>query len=163
MFLSRHHHLLIDCWSCSITWKCEFSSNKNVYVKQSNPPPKSRSYSMASQGSGSSPLLVHRSNQNQSSLFSWSHTHKGSSLYSSKRSLLPDHLLEAREVQQRHPNAHSLVLESILWDERENLESYDSCGSWCQTTWAVFGTVLISVFFKSCTSVHKGATTPTPN
>lgn len=58
---------------------------------------------MASQGSSSSPMLVHRSNQNTASFFSWSHTHKGSSLYSSKRSLLPDHLLEAREVQQKSP------------------------------------------------------------
>lgn len=86
--------------------KSDFSSNKNVYITQSNPPLKSRSYSMASQGSSSSPMLVHRSNQNPASLFSWSHTQRGSSLYSSKRSLLPDHLLEAREVQQSHSNAY---------------------------------------------------------
>lgn len=79
---------------------------QNVYITQCHPPPKSRSYSTASQGSTSSPMLVHRSNQNPASLFSWSHTHKGSSLYSSKRSLLPDHLLEAREVQQSHPIAY---------------------------------------------------------
>jgi len=69
------------------------------YVLQSNPPPKSRSYSMASQGSGSSPMSVRRPSQNPASVFNWSQGHKGSSLYSSKRSLLPDHLMDAREVQ----------------------------------------------------------------
>ncbi|XP_011604563.2 oxysterol-binding protein-related protein 11 [Takifugu rubripes] len=80
---------------------------------KSNPPPKSRSYSMASQGSSSSPMLVHRSNQNPASLFSWSHTHKGSSLYSSKRSLLPDHLLEAREMMSQAQGQHRDLIQSI--------------------------------------------------
>ncbi|KAI4831791.1 hypothetical protein KUCAC02_001313 [Chaenocephalus aceratus] len=62
---------------------------------KTNPPPKSRSYSMASQGSGSSPMSVRRPSQNPALLFSWQ-ANKGSSLYSSKRSLLPDHLMEAR-------------------------------------------------------------------
>lgn len=69
-------------------------------IAQSNPPPKSRSYSMASQGSGSSPMSMRRPSQNPATLFGWSQVHKGSSLYSSKRSLLPDHLLDAREVQR---------------------------------------------------------------
>lgn len=82
---------------------------------------------MASQGSSSSPMLVHRSNQNAASLFSWSHTNRGSSLYSSKRSLLPDHLLEAREVQQSHPNASypiyymNVSCQSIFYDKGDNL------------------------------------------
>uniref|UniRef100_A0AAQ5Z0U2 Oxysterol-binding protein n=1 Tax=Amphiprion ocellaris TaxID=80972 RepID=A0AAQ5Z0U2_AMPOC len=39
---------------------------------KSNPPPKSRSYSMASQGSGSSPMSLRRPSQNPASLFGWS-------------------------------------------------------------------------------------------
>lgn len=70
-----------------------------LLLLQSNPPPKSRSYSMVSQGSGSSPMSVRRPSQNNNpNLFGWSQGHKGSSLYSSKRSLLPDHLMDAREV-----------------------------------------------------------------
>ncbi|CAF98210.1 unnamed protein product, partial [Tetraodon nigroviridis] len=80
---------------------------------KSNPPLKSRSYSMASQGSSSSPMLVHRSNQNPASLFSWSHTNRGSSLYSSKRSLLPDHLLEAREMMGQAQGQHRDLIQSI--------------------------------------------------
>lgn len=55
---------------------------------------------MASQGSGSSPMSIRRPSQNASSLFGWSQVNKGSALYSGKRSLLPDHLLDAREVLQ---------------------------------------------------------------
>lgn len=54
---------------------------------------------MVSQGSGSSPMSLRRPSQNNNpTLFGWSQGHKGSSLYSSKRSLLPDHLMDAREV-----------------------------------------------------------------
>lgn len=65
---------------------------------QSNPPPGSRSYSVASQSSASSPMSVRRPSQNANALFGWPQSHKGSSLYSSKKSLVPDHLLDAREV-----------------------------------------------------------------
>jgi len=54
---------------------------------------------MASQGSGSSPMSIRRPSQNPNTLFGWSQLNKGSSLYSSKRSLVPDHLMDAREVQ----------------------------------------------------------------
>ncbi|KAK1876523.1 Oxysterol-binding protein-related protein 11 [Dissostichus eleginoides] len=79
---------------------------------KTNPPPKSRSYSMASQGSGSSPMSVRRPSQNPASLFSWQ-ANKGSSLYSSKRSLLPDHLMEAREMMTQAQGQHRDVIQSI--------------------------------------------------
>uniref|UniRef100_A0A8D3ADE9 Oxysterol-binding protein n=1 Tax=Scophthalmus maximus TaxID=52904 RepID=A0A8D3ADE9_SCOMX len=80
---------------------------------KSNPPPKSRSYSMASQGSGSSPMSVRRPSQNPNSLFGWSQAHKGSSLYSSKRSLLPDHLMDAREMMTQAQGQHRDLIQSI--------------------------------------------------
>ncbi|KAJ3584355.1 hypothetical protein NHX12_014850 [Muraenolepis orangiensis] len=68
---------------------------------KSQPPSKSRSFSTVSQGSGSSPLAQRRSSQtaaSSSSFFSLTQGHKGSSLYSSRKSLLPDHLLDARQM-----------------------------------------------------------------
>ncbi|KAM6893918.1 oxysterol-binding protein-related protein 11-like [Xenentodon cancila] len=79
---------------------------------KSNPPPKSRSYSMASQGSGSSPMSMRRPSQNPSALFGWSQGHKGS-LYSSKRSLLPDHLMDAREMMSQAQGQHRDLIQSI--------------------------------------------------
>uniref|UniRef100_A0A3P9HE88 Oxysterol-binding protein n=1 Tax=Oryzias latipes TaxID=8090 RepID=A0A3P9HE88_ORYLA len=78
-----------------------------------NPPPKSRSFSTASQGSGSSPMSLRRPSQNPTSLFSWSQAHKGSSVYSSKRSLLPDHLIEAREMMNQAQVQHRDLIQSI--------------------------------------------------
>ncbi|XP_076008544.1 oxysterol-binding protein-related protein 11-like [Genypterus blacodes] len=80
---------------------------------KSNPPPKSRSYSMTSQGSGSSPMSMRRPSQNNATLFNWSQVHKGSSLYSSKRSLLPDHLLDAREMMTQAQGQHRDLIQSI--------------------------------------------------
>ncbi|KAM4601630.1 oxysterol-binding protein-related protein 11 [Polymixia lowei] len=80
---------------------------------KSNPPPKSRSYSMASQGSGSSPMSQRRPSQNAASFFSLSQLHKGSSLYSSKRSLLPDHLMDAREMMSQAQGQHRDLIQSI--------------------------------------------------
>ncbi|XP_041701163.1 oxysterol-binding protein-related protein 11 isoform X2 [Coregonus clupeaformis] len=84
---------------------------------KSNPPPKSRSYSMASQGSASSPLSQRRpsqlQNQNAASSFSMTQLHKGSSLYSSKRSLLPDHLLDAREMMTQAQGQHRDLIHII--------------------------------------------------
>ncbi|CAG5934037.1 unnamed protein product [Menidia menidia] len=80
---------------------------------KSNPPPKSRSYSMASQGSGSSPMSVRRPSQNPAALFNWPQGHKGSSLYSSKRSLLPDHLMDAREMMSQAQGQHKDLIQSI--------------------------------------------------
>ncbi|XP_026157622.1 oxysterol-binding protein-related protein 11 [Mastacembelus armatus] len=80
---------------------------------KSNPPPKSRSYSMVSQGSGSSPMSLRRPSQNPASLFGWSQVHKGSSFYSSKRSLLPDHLTDAREMMSQVQGQHRDLIQSI--------------------------------------------------
>ncbi|XP_024281636.1 oxysterol-binding protein-related protein 11 isoform X1 [Oncorhynchus tshawytscha] len=84
---------------------------------KSNPPPKSRSYSMASQGSASSPLSQRRpsqlQNQNAASFFSMTQLHRGSSLYSSKRSLLPDHLLDAREMMTQAQAQHRDLIQTI--------------------------------------------------
>ncbi|XP_070711486.1 oxysterol-binding protein-related protein 11 [Pempheris klunzingeri] len=80
---------------------------------KSNPPPKSRSYSMASQGSGSSPMSLRRPSQNPTTLFGWTQVHKGSSLYSSKRSLLPDHLQDAREMMSQAQGQHRDLIQSI--------------------------------------------------
>ncbi|CAB1449480.1 unnamed protein product [Pleuronectes platessa] len=74
---------------------------------------KSRSYSMASQGSGSSPMSVRRPSQNPNTLFGWSQVNKGSSLYSSKRSLLPDHLMDAREMITQAQGQHRELIQSI--------------------------------------------------
>ncbi|XP_057686573.1 oxysterol-binding protein-related protein 11 [Corythoichthys intestinalis] len=79
---------------------------------KSNPPPKSRSYSMVSQGSSSSPMSLRRPSQNPTSLFNWQ-MHKGSSLYSSKRSLLPDHLVEAREMMSQAQGQHKDLIQGI--------------------------------------------------
>ncbi|XP_028994609.1 oxysterol-binding protein-related protein 11-like [Betta splendens] len=78
-----------------------------------NPPSKSRTYSMASQSSGNSPMSVHRPNQNSASLFGWSQVNKGSSIYSSKRSLLPDHLMEAREMMSQAQGHHRDLIQSV--------------------------------------------------
>uniref|UniRef100_A0A8C2WV07 Oxysterol-binding protein n=1 Tax=Cyclopterus lumpus TaxID=8103 RepID=A0A8C2WV07_CYCLU len=80
---------------------------------KTNPPPKSRSYSMASQGSGSSPMSVRRPSQNPNTLFGWSQVNKGSSLYSSKRSLEPDHLMDAREMMTQAQGHHRDLIQSI--------------------------------------------------
>ncbi|XP_036947249.1 oxysterol-binding protein-related protein 11-like isoform X1 [Acanthopagrus latus] len=87
--------------------------NAKGAVEQSNPPPKSRSYSMASQGSGSSPMSMRRPSQNPNNLFNWSQVNKGSSLYSSKRSLLPDHLMDAREMMSQAQGQHRDLIQSI--------------------------------------------------
>ncbi|XP_077370161.1 oxysterol-binding protein-related protein 11 isoform X2 [Festucalex cinctus] len=79
---------------------------------KNNPPPKSRSYSMVSQGSSNSPMSLRRPSQNPSSLFNWQ-LHKGSSLYSSKRSLLPDHLMEAREMMSQAQGQHRDLIQGI--------------------------------------------------
>lgn len=68
-------------------------------IPQTNPPLQTRSLSLLSQGSGSSPGSQHRINQNANSLLGLSQLQRSSSLYSSRKSLLPDHLLEAREVR----------------------------------------------------------------
>uniref|UniRef100_A0A1A8JFC2 Oxysterol-binding protein n=1 Tax=Nothobranchius kuhntae TaxID=321403 RepID=A0A1A8JFC2_NOTKU len=80
---------------------------------KNNPPPSSRSYSVASQGSGSSPMSARRPSQNAASLFGWTQTNKGSSLYSSKRSMVPDHLVDAREMMSQAQGQHKDLIQSI--------------------------------------------------
>ncbi|XP_017282407.1 oxysterol-binding protein-related protein 11 isoform X2 [Kryptolebias marmoratus] len=80
---------------------------------KSNPPPSSRSYSVASQGSGSSPMSLRRPSQNANLLFGWSQAHKGSALYSSKRSMMPDHLVDAREMMSQAQGQHKDLIQSI--------------------------------------------------
>ncbi|KAG9349748.1 hypothetical protein JZ751_028196 [Albula glossodonta] len=79
----------------------------------SNPPLKSRSFSMASQGSGSSPVSQRRSSQNPASFFNLSQHSAASSLYTSKRSLLPDHLVDAREMMSQAQGQHRDLIQTI--------------------------------------------------
>ncbi|KAJ8350616.1 hypothetical protein SKAU_G00257460 [Synaphobranchus kaupii] len=80
---------------------------------KSNPPMKSRSFSMASQGSGGSPLSQRRSSQTPASFFTVSQHGAGSSLYASKRSLLPDHLVDAREMMSQAQGQHRDLIQTI--------------------------------------------------
>uniref|UniRef100_A0A8C2HC00 Oxysterol-binding protein n=1 Tax=Cyprinus carpio TaxID=7962 RepID=A0A8C2HC00_CYPCA len=80
---------------------------------KTNPPLQTRSLSMASQGSGSSPGSQHRINQNSNALLGLSQLQRGSSLYSSRKSLLPDHLLEAREMMSQAQGQHRDLIQSI--------------------------------------------------
>uniref|UniRef100_A0A8C6UVA1 Oxysterol-binding protein n=1 Tax=Neogobius melanostomus TaxID=47308 RepID=A0A8C6UVA1_9GOBI len=63
-------------------------------------------------GSGNSPMSMRRPSQNPSAMFNWSQV-KGSNLYSSKRSLLPDHLLDAREMMIQAQGQHRELVEGI--------------------------------------------------
>ncbi|KAK0156215.1 Oxysterol-binding protein-related protein 11 [Merluccius polli] len=83
---------------------------------KSQVPSKSRSFSTVSQGSSSSPLAQRRPSQtatSSASFFSLTQAHKGSSLYSSRKSLLPDHLLEAREMMVQAQSQHKDVIQNI--------------------------------------------------
>ncbi|XP_051567052.1 oxysterol-binding protein-related protein 11-like [Myxocyprinus asiaticus] len=80
---------------------------------KTNPPLQTRSLSIASQGSGSSPGSQHRINQNTNALLGLSQLQRGSSLYSSRKSLLPDHLLEAREMMSQAQGQHRELIQSI--------------------------------------------------
>uniref|UniRef100_A0A672ML39 Oxysterol-binding protein n=1 Tax=Sinocyclocheilus grahami TaxID=75366 RepID=A0A672ML39_SINGR len=64
-------------------------------------------------GSGSSPGSQHRVNQNSNALLGLSQLQRGSSLYSSRKSLLPDHLLEAREMMSQAQGQHRDLIQSI--------------------------------------------------
>ncbi|XP_035983842.1 oxysterol-binding protein-related protein 11 isoform X3 [Fundulus heteroclitus] len=80
---------------------------------ESNPAPDSRSYSVASQSSASSPMSLRRPSQNAPALFGWAQANKASSIYSSKKSLLPDHLLDAREMMSQAQGQHKDLIQSI--------------------------------------------------
>ncbi|MGH0162997.1 UNVERIFIED_CONTAM: hypothetical protein FKN15_044145 [Acipenser sinensis] len=75
-----------------------------------NPPLKSRSFSMASQSSGS-PLLQRRASQNAASFFNVLQ-HKGSSS-SSRRALQPDHLMAVREMMTQAEGQHRDLIQTI--------------------------------------------------
>ncbi|KAL4618092.1 oxysterol-binding protein-related protein 11 isoform X1 [Arapaima gigas] len=79
---------------------------------KSNASLKLRSFSMASQGSTSSPLSQRRSNQNTGFL-NISQLSRGSSLYSSRKSLLPDHLVDAREMMTQAQGQHKDLIQTI--------------------------------------------------
>ncbi|XP_036396327.1 oxysterol-binding protein-related protein 11 isoform X1 [Megalops cyprinoides] len=80
---------------------------------KSNPPLKPRSFSMTSQGSGSSPASQRRPSHNPTSFFNLSQQSTGSSLYASKRSLLPDHLVDAREMMSQAQGQHRDLIQTI--------------------------------------------------
>uniref|UniRef100_A0A673HBV2 Oxysterol-binding protein n=1 Tax=Sinocyclocheilus rhinocerous TaxID=307959 RepID=A0A673HBV2_9TELE len=62
---------------------------------------------------GSSPGSQHRVNQNSNALLGLSQLQRSSSLYSSRKSLLPDHLLEAREMMSQAQGQHRYLIQSI--------------------------------------------------
>ncbi|XP_066542265.1 oxysterol-binding protein-related protein 11 isoform X2 [Hoplias malabaricus] len=64
-------------------------------------------------GSASSPGSQRRISHNASSLLGLSQLHRGSSPYSSKRSLLPDHLVEAREMMSQAQGQHRDLVQCI--------------------------------------------------
>ncbi|KAL7881985.1 hypothetical protein AOLI_G00088340 [Acnodon oligacanthus] len=80
---------------------------------KTNPPLKTRSLSTTSQGSASSPGSQRRISYNTGSLLGLSQFHRGSSPYSSKRSLLPDHLVEAREMMSQAQGQHRDLVQCI--------------------------------------------------
>ncbi|XP_037395264.1 oxysterol-binding protein-related protein 11 isoform X2 [Pygocentrus nattereri] len=64
-------------------------------------------------GSASSPGSQRRISYNTGSLLGLSQFHRGSSPYSSKRSLLPDHLVEAREMMSQAQGQHRDLVQCI--------------------------------------------------
>ncbi|XP_006636415.2 oxysterol-binding protein-related protein 11 [Lepisosteus oculatus] len=80
---------------------------------KNNPPLKSRSFSVASQGSGKSPLMQRRPSQNAASFFGISQLHKGSATSASKRSLQPDHLVDVREMMTQAQGKHRDLIQTI--------------------------------------------------
>ncbi|XP_047011860.1 oxysterol-binding protein-related protein 11 isoform X3 [Ictalurus punctatus] len=81
---------------------------------KTNPPLKTRSLSTASQGSSSSPGSQRKISHNTGSLLGLSQFHRGSSNYSSsKRSVLRDHLVEAREMMTQAQDQHRDLVQCI--------------------------------------------------
>ncbi|KAM4626425.1 LOW QUALITY PROTEIN: oxysterol-binding protein-related protein 11 [Discoglossus pictus] len=81
-------------------------------IGKNNPPLKSRSFSVASQGSGNSPGSQRRPSQNAASFFNISH-HRG--MITSRRAqiLQPDHLGEVREMMTRAEGQQRDLMRSI--------------------------------------------------
>ncbi|XP_028663819.1 oxysterol-binding protein-related protein 11 isoform X1 [Erpetoichthys calabaricus] len=76
---------------------------------KNNPPLKSRSFSIASQGCSSSPILQRRSSQNMASFFSVSQ-HKTLTV---KRSQQPDHLVDVQEMMSQAEGQHKDLIQMI--------------------------------------------------
>lgn len=65
------------------------------------------------------------SQNNNPNVFGWSQGHKGSSVYSSKRSLLPDHLMDAREVTHQ-ANARPFHMQGEHRGLKQSLRLHDT-------------------------------------
>ncbi|XP_069588680.1 oxysterol-binding protein-related protein 11 [Ranitomeya imitator] len=81
-------------------------------IGKNNPPLKSRSFSLASQGSGSSPGTQRRPSQNASSFFSIGH-HRAVPASRKAAMLPPDHLGEVREMMSRAETQQRELMRSI--------------------------------------------------
>uniref|UniRef100_H3AQP0 Oxysterol-binding protein n=2 Tax=Latimeria chalumnae TaxID=7897 RepID=H3AQP0_LATCH len=81
-------------------------------IGKNNPPLKSRSFSMASQGSGSSPGSQRRASQNVSSFFNVGH-HKMPATAKRFQALQPDHLVEVRERMSQADGQHRDLIRCI--------------------------------------------------
>ncbi|KAM4025112.1 LOW QUALITY PROTEIN: oxysterol-binding protein-related protein 11 [Anomaloglossus baeobatrachus] len=81
-------------------------------IGRNNPPLKSRSFSLASQGSGSSPGSQRRPSQNAASFFSISH-HRAVPGSRKAQMLPPDHLGEVREMMSRAECQQKELMRSI--------------------------------------------------
>ncbi|GAA6086800.1 oxysterol-binding protein-related protein 11 isoform X1 [Tachysurus ichikawai] len=80
---------------------------------KTNPPLKTRSLSAASQGSSSSPASQRKISHNTGSLLGLSQLQRGTSNYSSKHSVLRDHLVEAREMMTQAQDQHRDLVQCI--------------------------------------------------
>ncbi|XP_073408019.1 oxysterol-binding protein-related protein 11 isoform X2 [Dendrobates tinctorius] len=81
-------------------------------IGKNHPPLKSRSFSLASQGSGSSPGSQRRPSQNASSFFSIGH-HRAVPTCRKAAMLPPDHLGEVREMMSRAESQQRELMRSI--------------------------------------------------
>uniref|UniRef100_UPI00398F49D4 oxysterol-binding protein-related protein 11 isoform X2 n=1 Tax=Pristiophorus japonicus TaxID=55135 RepID=UPI00398F49D4 len=80
-------------------------------IGKNNPPLKSRSFSMASQGS-SSPGLQRRTSQNAAAFFGVTH-HKGLGLSKRSHALQPDYLVDVREMMNQAEGQHKELVRTI--------------------------------------------------
>ncbi|XP_078084314.1 oxysterol-binding protein-related protein 11 isoform X4 [Mustelus asterias] len=80
-------------------------------IGKNNPPLKSRSFSLASQGS-SSPGVQRRASQNAAAFFGVTH-HKGLGLSKRSHTLQPDHLVDVREKMNQAEGQHKDLVRTI--------------------------------------------------
>ncbi|XP_067891264.1 oxysterol-binding protein-related protein 11 isoform X1 [Heterodontus francisci] len=80
-------------------------------IGKNNPPLKSRSFSLASQGS-SSPGVQRRASQNAATFFGVTH-HKGLGLSKRSHTLQPDHLVDVREMMNQAEGQHKDLVRTI--------------------------------------------------